>query len=119
MYLQVIEQWKAAGQLFGDRNDSEFVSALEQGFHSAGWKGALTKGSEIREAQRKTEYYSAYLFASLYADLGEKDQAFQWLNTAYRERDRLMLGLKADFPLDSLRSDPRFAELVRKVGLPQ
>ena len=44
MYLQVIEQWKAAGQLFGDRNDSEFVSALEQGFHLAGWKGALTKG---------------------------------------------------------------------------
>jgi hypothetical protein len=44
MYPQVIEQWKAAGQLFGDRNDSEFASALEQGFHSAGWKGALTKG---------------------------------------------------------------------------
>jgi hypothetical protein len=119
MYLQVIEQWKAAGQLFGDRNDSELVSALEQGFHSAGWNGALTKDIEIREAQRKTEYYSAYLFASLYADLGEKDQAFQWLNTAYCERDRLMLGLKADFPLDSPSSDPRFAELVRKAGLPQ
>jgi hypothetical protein len=59
------------------------------------------------------------LTRALYADLGEKDQAFQWLNTAYYERDRLMLGLKADFPLDSLRSDPRFAELVRKVGLPQ
>jgi hypothetical protein len=66
MYPQVIEQWKAAGQPFGDRNDSEFASALEQGFHSAGWKGALTKGIEIREAQRKTEYYSAYLIASLY-----------------------------------------------------
>jgi len=44
MYPQVIEQWKAAGQLFGDRNRSEFASAVEQGFHSAGWKGALTKG---------------------------------------------------------------------------
>jgi hypothetical protein len=55
----------------------------------------------------------------MYADLGEKDQAFQWLNTAYYERDRVMPGLKADFPVDSLRSDPRLAELVRKVGLPQ
>jgi hypothetical protein len=42
MYPQVIEQWKAAGQ--GDRNRSEFASAVEQGFHSAGWKGALRKG---------------------------------------------------------------------------
>jgi hypothetical protein len=119
MYPQVIEQWKAAGQLFGDRNDSEFASALEQGCHSSGWQGALRKGIENRETQRKTEDYSAYLIASLYADLGEKDQAFQWLNTAYYERDRLMLGLKADFPLDSRRSDPRYAELARKVGLQQ
>ena len=122
MYPQVIEQWKAAGQLFGDRNDSEFASALEQGFHSAGWKGALTKGIEIREAQRKTGYYSAYQIATLYADLGEKDQAFQWLNTSYQERDaglEGLEGLKTDFLLDPIRSDPRLAELVRRVGLPQ
>ena len=68
------------------------------------------------EAQRKTEYYSAYLIVPIWE---RKIQAFQWLNTACYERDRLMLGLKADFPLDSLRSAPRFAELVRKVGLPQ
>jgi len=59
------------------------------------------------------------MIAMLYADLGDKDQAFQWLNTAYQERDRLLLGLKTFFQLDPLRSDPRFAELVRKVGLPQ
>ena len=59
MYPQVIEEWKAFGQLSGDRNESEFASALEQGFRSAGWKGALTKGIEVREAQRKTGYSSA------------------------------------------------------------
>jgi hypothetical protein len=58
----------------------------------AGWKGALTEGIEIRETQRRTEYHSEYSIASLYADLGEKDQAFQWLNTAHYERDRLMQG---------------------------
>ncbi len=99
---------------------SEFASALEQGFRSAGWKGALTKGIEIRQAQRKTGYSSAYSIAALYADLGDKDQAFRWLNTAYQERRSWQLeGLKTDFLLDPLRSDPRFAELVRKVGLPQ
>jgi hypothetical protein len=119
MYPQVIEEWKAFGQLSGDRNESEFASALEQGFHSAGWKGALTNSIETRQAQRKTGYSSAYRIASLYADLGDKDQAFRWLNTAHQERDLFLLGLKTDFLLDPLRSDPRFPELVHKVGLPQ
>jgi tetratricopeptide (TPR) repeat protein len=119
MYPQVIEEWKAFGQLSGDRNESDFASAMEQGFRSAGWKGALTKGIETLQAQRKTGYTSAYRIAELYADLGDNDQAFRWLNTAYQERDWLLLGLKTDFLLDPLHSDPRFAELVRKVGLPQ
>jgi hypothetical protein len=55
----------------------------------------------------------------MYADLGDKDQAFKWLNIAYQERDFSLIGLKTDFLLDPLRSDPQFAELVRKVGLPQ
>jgi len=42
-----------------------------------------------------------------------------WFQTAYQERDRLLLDLKTDCGLDLVRSDPRFAELVRKVGLPQ
>jgi len=119
MYPQVIEEWKAFGQLSGRRNESEFASAMEQGFRSAGWKGALTKAIETRQAQRKTSYSSTYGIAQLYADLGDKDQAFRWLDTAYQERDLYLLGLKTDFLLDPLRSDSRFAELVRKVGLPQ
>jgi tetratricopeptide (TPR) repeat protein len=119
MYPQVFEEWKVYGQLSGDRHESDFASALEQGSHSASWKGALTKGIETRQAQRKTGYSSAYDIAALYADLGDKEQAFRWLNTAYQERDGKVEGLKTDFLLDPLRSDPRFAELLQKVGLPQ
>jgi hypothetical protein len=118
-YPLVIEEWKTYGQLSGDQNESEFASALEQGFRSAGWKEALSKGIEIRQAQRKASYASAYEIAQLYADLGVKDQAFRWLSTAYQERDPWLLNLKTDFLLDAIRSDPRFAELVRKSGLPQ
>jgi len=118
MYPQVIEEWKAFARLSDDQNESGFASGLEQGFRSAGWKGALNKGIEARQAQRKTGYSSALKIAELYADLGDKDQAFRWLNTAYQERDPYLLGLKTDFLFDPIRSDPRFAELVRKVGLP-
>ncbi len=119
MYPQVIEEWKTYGQLSGDQKESEFASALAQGYGAAGWKGALSQGIEVRQAQRKTGYSSAYTITQLYADLGDKDQAFRWLNTAYQEHDAKLEGLKTDFMLDPLRSDPRFAEWVRKVGLPQ
>jgi len=119
MYLQVIEEWKSVGQLSGDRNESDMAFALEQGFRSGGWKGALTKGIEVRQARRKNGYSSANELAVLYADLGDEEEAFRWLNTAYQERDSSLLGLKTQFQFDPLRSDPRFAELLRKVGLPQ
>jgi TolB-like protein/DNA-binding winged helix-turn-helix (wHTH) protein/tetratricopeptide (TPR) repeat protein len=119
MYPQVIEEWRTYGQLSGDRDGSEFAAAMDQGFRSAGWKGALAKAIESRQAQRKQGYYSALIIATFYADLGDKEQAFHWLNIAYQEHDWLLISLNTNFRLDSLRSDPRFAELVRKVGLPQ
>ena len=119
MYAKVIEELSASGQLSGEQSESEFAAAIEAGFRSAGWKGALVKGVEIRLAQHKAGYSSAYAIASLYAAMGDKDQAFRWLTTAYQEHDWLLVGLKTDLLFDPIRSDPRFAELVRKVGLPQ
>ena len=69
--------------------------------------------------RRKTKYSSPSEIARFYADLGDEDQAFHWLDTAYQEHDWLLMGLNTYFQLDPVRSDPRFDELVRKVGLPQ
>jgi serine/threonine protein kinase len=119
VYAKAVEEYKILGELDGNPKDAEFASALEQGFHSGGWKGALSKGIEVRQAQRKASYWSAYDVAYLYAGLGEKDEAFRWLNAAYEDRDYQVESLKTDFRLDPVRSDPRLGELVRKVGLPQ
>jgi TolB-like protein/Tfp pilus assembly protein PilF len=119
MYPQVIEERKIFGGLSGYQVDVDFAAAMEQGFRSSGWKGALTKAIAFRQAQRKTGYFSAFEIAELYAGLGDKTQTFHWLNTAYQEHDWLLITLNTNPELDPLRSDPRFAELVRKVGLPQ
>jgi eukaryotic-like serine/threonine-protein kinase len=66
----------------------------------------------------KHPYVSSYLIASIYAGLGDKDKAFASLERAYEDRSWYMNHLKLDPELDSLHSDPRFADLVRRVGLP-
>jgi tetratricopeptide (TPR) repeat protein len=119
MYPQVIEELKAYGKLTGERSDSDYAAALEQGFRSGGWNGALSKSIETLKDQRKTGYSVTYDIAQTYGELGDKEQAFQWLNTAFQEHDEGLMGLKTDSSLDPIRSDPRFAELVRKVRLPQ
>ena len=56
--------------------------------------------------------------ALVYAGLGEKDRAFEWLERAYKIHDSGMCWLKVDQPLDPLRSDPRFQDLLRRMNLP-
>jgi serine/threonine protein kinase/tetratricopeptide (TPR) repeat protein len=119
MYAQAIEERKAYGPLSGDPRESEFASAMEKGFRSGGWRGALTKAIEVRQTQRESGYTSAYGIALLCAELGDRDHAFRWLNTAYQERDTYLEGLKTDYHFEPIRSDLRFSEIVGKVGLPQ
>jgi len=62
-------------------------------------------------------YVSAYTFALVYAGLNDRDQAFGWLEKSFRDRSSEIAYFKVDPLLDNLRSDPRFADLVRRVGL--
>lgn len=67
-----------------------------------------------------SNYIAPYNVAAVHAGLGDKDQAFAWLDRAYNERSSMLaLYLTNDPRMDSLRSDTRFVELVRRVGLPQ
>ncbi len=120
-YPQAIQEFKTRAELKGDKNGAEFAVALDAGFRSGGWPSALRKAIEVLLTQRKANaaYVSPIQVAQLYADLGEKDAAFEWLNTACQEHTPNLEQLRTDFALDSLHSDPRYAELVRKIGFPQ
>ncbi len=120
-YPEAIQEWKTGAQLENDKNSIEWAAAVDAGFRSGGWPSALRNGIQVSLAQRKSkaEYVSPYSIASDYADLGDKNQAFEWLNTAYQEHDQNLVALRTDFTMGSLRSDPRYAELVRKIGFPQ
>jgi DNA-binding winged helix-turn-helix (wHTH) protein/TolB-like protein/tetratricopeptide (TPR) repeat protein len=73
---------------------------------------------ELKERAKRT-HVLPYDIAVIYVGLGEKDRAFEWLEKSFAERDEGLLYLRVDPVLDSLRSDPRFADLLRRVGFPQ
>jgi hypothetical protein len=67
----------------------------------------------------KEKYVAPSWFALIYTAVGDKDQAFAWLNKAADDHDVIIARLKVDARFDPLRSDSRFTELARKVRLPQ
>ncbi|MGP8185518.1 MAG: TPR end-of-group domain-containing protein [Terracidiphilus sp.] len=75
----------------------------------------------ISELQQRVKKYGVgrYEIALVYAGIGDKDSAFAWLEDAYRAHDVGLVYLKVDPCLDPLRSDPRFDDLLRRVGLSQ
>ena len=120
-YAEAIQEFKTGAQLEGDKNFIEGANALDIGFRAGGWPGALRKGLEVSLAQRKAggAYVSSYGIAQLYAELDDKNHAFEWLDVAYKEHDGSLVTIPTDFGFDSIRNDPRYAELLRQIGLPQ
>ena len=64
------------------------------------------------------QFVPSWGFAIIYAGLGDKDRAFEWLEKGYDERPSDMPNLKVDPRMEPLRSDPRHQELLRRMGLP-
>jgi TolB-like protein/Flp pilus assembly protein TadD len=82
--------------------------------------GKRAEAQKIVEKAReitKQRYVSAYQVALIYTGLEERERAFDWLEKAYQEHADSLVYLKVDPRLESLRSDPRFVDLVRRVGL--
>ena len=73
--------------------------------------------NEMKQLARQ-KYVSAYDVALIYVGLDEKDLAFTWLEKAYEERSFVLSNIKAEPRMDGLRSDPRFQNLLRRIGIP-
>ena len=97
-----------------------FPQIAELGKHAyatSGCKGFLLERIRVQSDPTKMEFYFPYEVAQDYARLGDKDQAFYWLNRCYEERAGMNF-VKIDSTFTSLRSDPRFAELLRRMNYP-
>ena len=115
-YAEAIAALEKARQ--GDVNPSS-LGYLGYVYAAAGKKAeALRVLGELKELSKR-QHVPSYSIAIIYAGLNDKDKAFEWLNKAYNERSHFIAMLKVETVLDNLRPDPRFADLMRRVGLPQ
>jgi tetratricopeptide (TPR) repeat protein len=116
-YSQSLAQYTDAEKLSG--GDIEYESLLARAQAALGHRAEALQEIEKLKARPAEKYTPASYIALIYIALGDKDNAFKWLDKAYQDRSDEMVLLKVDPAYDPLRSDPRFADLLKRVGLPQ
>jgi TolB-like protein/Tfp pilus assembly protein PilF len=109
-----IEECRKARLLGGTRT---VLSALGYAYAMAGDKERAHQVLKELKGLLRTTYAPPYSFATIYAGLGEKDAAFDWLGRACDAHDAGLIWIKWDPQLENLRTDPRFQKLLSRVGL--
>jgi serine/threonine protein kinase/tetratricopeptide (TPR) repeat protein len=105
------EQFKLEGK-------TQKADAISQSYQSAGFAAALQTMIQIDE-RSSSQDYDPFEVATAYSFLGDKGHAFVWLDKAVDARSSFVIPLNVDPTWDNIRADPRFEELVRRIGLPQ
>jgi serine/threonine-protein kinase len=115
---EAIAEFQRALEL--EKDNAETWSSLGHAYALSGNRAKAQKMLDHLKELSAHTWVAPYNVAVIYAGLGEKDQAFAWLDRAYKDRSYyLAVYLTTDARMDSLRSDPRFSELQRRVGLPE
>ncbi|HLW88978.1 MAG TPA: protein kinase [Terriglobales bacterium] len=89
--------------------------------HTFGTAGKTTEARQILEdltKLAKQKYVASYIFAGIHIGLGENDRAIDYLEKSYEEHSHWLIYLRIDPGMDGLRDNPRFQDLLRRVGLP-
>jgi len=113
MYAESVAEHLEDFRLKGET--PEAIGELRKAFESAGIKGFWRQ--RLGQLKARPGYLEPFLLVNIYLSLGDKDQVFAWLEKAYRDRNPNMVSLKSAPRHDILRSDPRYDDLVRRVGL--
>ena len=98
--------------------DHEVEEALTQGYAQSGYAGALRRAADTLAARARKTYVQPDSVAPLYIMAGEKAQALAWLEKGLEVRDPDASQYRLDPSYETLRSEPRFQELVRRLNLP-
>lgn len=114
MYAEAIGEIEKAIEISGDRMK---LAALGRAYAAAGRKGEAAQVIDELKDLSKERYVTPYAFTLIYASMGEKDEAMTWLRQACDQGVSDLIYLMVDPFLDGIRDDPRFAVLLKRVGM--
>jgi len=115
MYKEAVEASQKAVELF--RRKPEMIQALGRAYALSGRRAEAQHLLDELLERSKERYVCAYYVALMFEALNDLDHTFKWLERAFQERPWWMVCLNVDPRLDSLRSDPRFVDITRRIGL--
>jgi TolB-like protein/DNA-binding winged helix-turn-helix (wHTH) protein len=115
LYDQAIERRLMAMTLI--KVEPAEIEAGRNAYRQTGWRGYWGKEVKASEERAKRTYVLPYNLARIYARLGDKEHAFMWLEEAFKEHSDHLLFIKVEPIFDGLRAEPRFADMLRRVGL--
>lgn len=114
MYHEAIDEFQKGVKVSGS---PLMLALLGHAYAASGQKAEAQRVlSELSDLQNR-RYVSSYTVGAIYAGLGDKDQAFKWLEKAYDERDVWLMNLKVDPVFARIRADKRFTDLLARAGL--
>ncbi len=116
MYQEAITEFQHAVDCSG--GSARMLAELGHAYGLAGMPAEAEKVLDQLKELSKEQYVSPYNMALVYTGLGEKDAAIEWLGKACDDRSGLLIYLKTQHSFDSLRTDSRFEECLRRIGLP-
>src|SRR6185503_6209420 len=111
---EAVAEFEKARQI--ETSIPEVLAALGHGLAVSGRKAEALKIIQELEERSQKEFVPSYTISTIYIGLGMKEEALQYLAKAYAEGSYYLIHLKVEPILDPLRSDPRFADIVRRVG---
>lgn len=114
-----VEALGEAKKFFAVLGSSEVAEALARGYAEAGYARAMRLAAEKLAERSNLAHVPAIRIARLCAHAGEKDRALEWLEKAYEQRESALVHLSVGWDWNSLRDDPRFQDLMRRMNLPQ
>jgi serine/threonine protein kinase/tetratricopeptide (TPR) repeat protein len=120
MYEEAIAEYKTGWTLSEEKSPEEAAqraAAFTDAYRKKGAQGYWEKQLELTMEDMKQEQVNPQIVASIYARLNDKEHAFQWLEKAYEEREDIAY-INVDPAFDGLRSEPRWTDLMRRIGLP-
>jgi TolB-like protein len=113
---KAVQEFLKADELFG--TEPRKIAQLKQAFAKYGSQGYWRQAIQNYKQTAKSSYVAPVLVAEACARIGDKECAFEWLEKGLTERDDLMINLNVDPVFDGIRTDQRFQDLLRRVGVP-